>query len=81
MSIYQREHFDSVAAILLNFRDRFADTLEGANTYGWLVGRFISTFAISNSEFDTKLFENACGWTDYEDWLEKMKEQSATIHP
>lgn len=75
MSIYRREHFDSVAAILLNYRDQFADTPEGADTYGWLVGRFIGTFTTSNPKFNKELFEKACGWTDYEAWLEMMKEQ------
>ena len=78
--MYTTRHFESVAAILLNFRDEFADTPEGAHAYGWLVGRFIATFTTSNKEFDTEVFEHNCGWTDFEDWLEKMKEQSASIH-
>lgn len=79
--MYEREHFDSVAAILLNFRDKFADTPEGAHAYGWLVGRFINTFSTSNKAFDKEVFEHACGWTSYEDWLRIQKELDAAIHP
>jgi len=63
--MYTARHFNSVAAMLLEFRDKFADSIEGAQHYGWLVRRFTDTFRFSNKEFDKEVFEATCGWTEF----------------
>lgn len=65
--IYRKAHFKSVAAILKEFRDKHANTSEGAKAYGFLVARFSKTFSISNSEFDQQVFLEAAGWKEYVD--------------
>ena len=63
--MYTQRHFESIAAILLNFRDEFAYTDEGAKAYGFLVRRFTDTFARSNGNFVKGHFHKTCGWTSY----------------
>ena len=63
--MYTQRHFESVAAMLLEFRDKFANTEEGAAEYGWLVGRFSRAFSISNPKFNQEIFDKACGWTTF----------------